>query len=95
MKRRIKGKDLVRFILAPACTLAVVLFLLFWSMRTHAQNNAQAHLPVHQTTDWSTRHMVYSAPSSSAQAQRLQAEQRYLQQWARRNSPAPQVPGAQ
>jgi hypothetical protein len=37
------------------------------------------------TTDWSNRHMVYSAPSSVADAWRLQAEPRYLHQWTRRN----------
>jgi hypothetical protein len=47
------------------------------------------------TTDWSNRHMVYSTPSSMAQAWRFQAERRYLDQRMRRNAPAMQVQGAQ
>jgi len=86
---------LVKFGLPAACTLAVVLFLLSWSMRTHAQNNSEEHTPVHVTTDWSTRHMVYSAPSSQAQARRLQAEPRYVQQWRRQNAAVPQAHSAQ
>jgi hypothetical protein len=77
---------LVRFALASICALAVVLFLVSWGKKTHAQ----AHIPVHMTTDWSNRHMIYSAPSSMAQAWRLQAEPRYLHQLTRRNAPAMQ-----
>jgi hypothetical protein len=40
------------------------------------------------TTDWSNRHMIYSAPSSMAQAWRLEAETRYVHQWTRRNAAA-------
>jgi hypothetical protein len=80
--------------LAAACILAAVLLLVSWSVRTYAQNNSQGHTPVHMTTDWSNRHMVYSAPSSMAQAWRLQAESRYLNQWTRRNAAPPQAQGA-
>jgi hypothetical protein len=81
---------LIRLGLASACTLAVALFLLTWGKRAHAQG----HTPVHMTTDWSNRHMVYSAPSSFEQAWRLQAEPRYLNQWTRRNAASSQAQGA-
>jgi hypothetical protein len=38
--------------------------------------------------------MVYSAPSSMAEAWRLQAEPRYLHQWTRRNLAPPQAQSA-
>jgi hypothetical protein len=93
MNTKRNGKWLVRAGLAATGTLAIVVLLLSWGMRTHAQNT-QGHIPVHMTTDWSTRHMVYSAPSSTAQAWRLQAEPRYLHQLTRRNAAAPQAHGA-
>jgi len=73
---------LVKLGLASACTLAMALFFLSWNKRAHAQG----HTPVHMTTDWSDRHMVYSAPSSMPQAWRLQSEPRYIHQWIRRNA---------
>jgi hypothetical protein len=88
------GKWLVKSSLAPACALAVMLFLMVWSMRTHAQSNAQDHIPVHVTSDWSNRHMVYSAPSSPAQEQKLKAEPRYVNQLTQRSNPAPRTQGA-
>ena len=39
--------------------------------------------------------MVYSAPSSMAQAWRLQSEPRYLHQWTRRNAMSSQAQNAQ
>lgn len=71
----------IRLGLVLACILLVSLFLLSWGKKAHAQG----HTPVHMTTDWSNRHMVYSTPSSMAQAWRLQAEPRYLHQLTRRN----------
>jgi hypothetical protein len=71
---------LARMVLVFASTLALALILV--SQRTKAQE----HVPVHMTTDWSNRHMIYSTPSTMAQQWRLQAEPRYLQQWMRRNS---------
>jgi hypothetical protein len=62
--------------------------------KTQAQDGGQGHTPVHMTTDWSNRHMVYSAPSSMAEAWRLQAEPRYLHQWTRRNLAPPQAQSA-
>lgn len=78
-------RRLVRWGVASIFTLASALFLLLWGVRTHAQEGSQGRAPVHMSSDWSTRHMVYSAPSSMAQAWRLQAEARYLHQWTRRN----------
>jgi hypothetical protein len=89
------GKQrLVRLGMASTCILAVALLLLFWGTKTQAQQGAQGHTPVHMTTDWSNRYMVYSAPSSIMQAWRLQAEPRYLHQWARRNLGASQAQSA-
>jgi hypothetical protein len=82
---------LVRVGLAVTCTLAVALLLASWGKKMHAQDKAQAHVPVHMTTDWSNLHMVYSTPSSLLQAWRLHAEPRYLHQWTRRNAPATQL----
>src|SRR5580700_10416414 len=42
--------------------------------------------PVHLVTDWSHRHMVYSAPSSLMQRFQLSSDTRYVQQWIRRNA---------
>lgn len=36
-------------------------------------------------TDWTSRHVVFSAPRTLEQAMRLQRDPRYLQQWVRRN----------
>jgi hypothetical protein len=80
-------KRLVRMGLISVCTLAVAVFLLSWGKKTQAEG----HTPVHMTTDWSNRHMVYSAPSSMGHALRLQAEPRYLHQWARRNAVSSQA----
>ena len=82
---------LVRWGLVSVCTLTVAVFLLSWGKKTHAQ----VHTPVHMTTDWSNRHMVYSAPSSMGQALRLQSEPRYLHQWTRRNAVSSQGQSAQ
>jgi hypothetical protein len=87
-------KWLVKFGLAPTCALAMVIFILVWSMRTHAQNSIQNHVPVHVINDWSNRHMVYSAPSSPSLEQKLKAEPRYLNQLSQRNNAAPQAQSA-
>ena len=94
MNRKQNGGRLVRLGVASTCTLTAALFLLSWGMRTHAQDGAQGHTPVHMTTDWSNRHMVYSAPSSMTEAWRLQAESRYLHQWTRRNVATSQAQSA-
>ena len=91
MKTKWNRRWLFRLGSASVCALVVCVFLLTWSRKTHAEN----HTPVHLTTDWSNRHMVYSAPSSMAQAWRLQAEPRYRHQLTRRNAPAMQSQSAQ
>src|SRR4029077_11111306 len=37
-------------------------------------------------TDWSHRHVVYSAPKSLVRAFHLSGDSRYVQQWVRRNA---------
>ena len=91
MNTKWNRKWVVRLYLISGCTLAVAVFLVLWGTKTHAQG----HTPVHMTTDWSNRHMVYSAPSSLGQALKLQAEPRYLHQWTRRNVVPPQAQAAQ
>jgi negative regulator of sigma E activity len=81
MKKKWNRRRLIRLSLASVCTLAVALLVASWNKKTHAQN----HIPAPMTTDWSNRHMVYSAPSSMMHAWRLQAEPRYLHQLTRRN----------
>jgi hypothetical protein len=90
-KRNVKW--LIHSGLGIACTLAVVLIVTSWGKKTHAQDQdlAQAYVPVHMTTDWSNRHMVYSAPPSAVAGWRLQAEPRYVQQLARRAAPGSQA----
>ena len=92
MKTQCNRKQWIRFGLVSVCTLVVALFLLFWGKKTPA---AAGHTPVHMTTDWSNRHMVYSAPSSIGQALKIQAEPRYLHQWTRRNVQPSQAQTAQ
>ena len=92
MKTRWNRKQWVRFGLVSVCTLAVALFLLSWGKKTRAQGG---HAPVHMTSDWSNRHMVYSAPSSIVQALKLQAEPRYMNQWTQRNVKPTQAQAAQ
>jgi hypothetical protein len=88
MNTKWNRKWVVRLGLISGCTLALTVFVLSWGVKTRAQE----HTPVHMTTDWSNRHMVYSSPSSMSQAWRLQAEPRYLHQWTRRNVvPQPQA----
>jgi len=91
MSAKHNSRWMIRLGLVSASTLAVSLFLLSWRNKTHAQG----HTPIHMTTDWSNRHMVYSSPSSMTQGWRLQAEPRYLHQWTRRNVLATQAEGPQ
>lgn len=83
----------VRVGLAAGCALAFALFLVTWVKKTHAQS--QPHVPVHITTDWSNRHMIYSAPSTVSKSLQLQAEPRYTQQLARRAARATQAQSGQ
>jgi hypothetical protein len=83
-KMKLSRGWLIRLVFAGTLALAV---MLVWQ-----RTKAQEHIPVHMTTDWSNRHMIYSAPSTLGQAWRLQAEPRYHQQLMRRNL-APSGPG--
>ena len=84
MKMKLKNTQRIR--LAQVLLGITIVVALVVVRRTRAQSNAEGHAPVHMTTDWSNRHMIYSAPSSMAQAWRLQAEPRYIHQWTRRNA---------
>ena len=42
--------------------------------------------PVHLVTDWSHRHLVYSAPTSLRKRFQLSSDHRYVQQWLRRKA---------
>ncbi len=94
MSTKWNSRHLIRSGLAAVSALLAVLFV-FWGLKTHAQSSSQVHTPVHMTTDWSTRHLVYSAPSSTALTRRLQAEPRYLNQLAMRKATPAQAQDAQ
>jgi hypothetical protein len=76
MKRIVGGNYRLAFVV-----VAMVLFLplLQW---VRAQGRKA---PVHMTTDWSNRHMIFSQPTNIAQSMRLMNEPRYGHQWLRRN----------
>lgn len=88
MKRNIAV--LARFTVFSGCMLVFVFLLISWSRVIQGHGSA----PTHLTTDWSHRHMVFSAPSSIFHAWRLQAEPRYLHQLVRLNA-RPQHSNAQ
>jgi len=58
--------------------LAIALLLVHG---TSAQNG-----PVHMATDWSHRHLIFSAPKNLVHAFQLSSNARYVQQWVRRNA---------
>ena len=76
---KLKAARWLRLLAVSGCFLALALLLL----PRGAKIRAQGYFPLHSTTDWSNRHLVFSAPSSMMQAWRLQAEPRYLDQWVR------------
>jgi hypothetical protein len=67
---------LAQILLGAALAIALVLV-----HGTSAQNG-----PVHMVTDWSHRHLVYSAPKNLMHAFQLSSNHRYVQQWMRRNA---------
>ncbi len=67
MKLNRRGAWIVRSVLIAVFALVGVVVFVWRSSTLHAQ--AQ-HTPVHMTTDWSNRHVVFSAPSSAEQAQK-------------------------
>ena len=86
MKLNRSGSWIVRSVLISVFALTGVLFLAWRSSPTHAQ---APHVPVHMTTDWSNRHVVFSAPTTSEQKNKIQADQRYIQQQLSRQNAAP------
>src|SRR5579862_1187434 len=73
----------VKLALAVAGALFVGLFLIPRGTIMHAQERRQQR--VGMPTDWSHRHMIYSAPQTMPDAWRLQSEPRYVSQLIRRN----------
>jgi hypothetical protein len=67
---------LAQILLGAALVIALVLV-----HGTSAQNG-----PVHMVTDWSHRHLVFSAPKNLVHAFQLSSNPRYVQQWMRRNA---------
>jgi hypothetical protein len=67
---------LAQILLGAALAIALVLV-----HGTSAQNG-----PVHMTTDWSHRHLIFSAPKNLIHAFQLSSNPRYVQQWMRRNA---------
>ncbi len=65
--------------------LALVAAAAFIVMPRTASLRAQGHVRIPLATDWSHRHLVYSAPSSLEQTMRLRQDSRYIQQYVRRN----------
>ena len=60
---------------------AVIVIALVWVHRTNAGNE-----PVHLVTDWSHRHVIFSAPHNLGQHVHLLSNPRYVQQLVRRNA---------
>jgi hypothetical protein len=52
---------------------------------SRARTRAVTHFPVHLSTDWSHRHLLFSAPATRTQEWRLAAEPRFIEQLLRRN----------
>lgn len=88
---KLKQNWIFRLGLVAICALALAGIWLPWGKKMQAAN----HTPVHMTTDWSNRHMVFSSPSSVGQALTLQQEPRYMHQWTRRAAPVTQLPAVQ
>lgn len=77
MKLNQRGAWIVRTVLIAVFALVGAVLFAWKSSTTSAQ--AQ-HAPVHTTTDWSSRHLVFSTPTSAEQAKKLQENPRYMQQ---------------
>src|SRR5579863_1005264 len=63
--------------------LAVLLLQLPVSLLAQEEARGEEHVGL--PTDWSQRHMVFSAPGSPTEAPNLSGNPRYVQQWLRRN----------
>jgi hypothetical protein len=84
MKRNGDGHYRLAFVVVA---LVILVPLLQW---VRAQGRKA---PIHMTTDWSNRHIVFSQPSSLPQSWRLNNEPRFNHQWLRRNARALQPKG--
>lgn len=80
-----RGAQLIRWTLILVCALVGILVFTKSDSITHAQAR---HVPVHMTSDWSNRHVVYSAPKSNEKIKSLQADPRYRQQLVERRAPS-------
>jgi hypothetical protein len=67
--------------------LAVVVLVVFVPLLQWVRAQGRG-TPVHLTTDWSNRHLVFSQPRSLPDSWRLRNEPRYGHQWLRRNEVA-------
>ena len=63
---------------------AIIVFAIVGRVAPIRAQESQVRIPL--VTDWTHRHMIYSAPSSLPEAFRLQNEQRYILQWLRRRA---------
>ena len=62
-----------------------LLFIAVAAIAPGSATKGSKRVPTPLLTDWTSRHVVFSAPRTFEQALRLQRDPRYLQQWARRN----------
>jgi len=85
MKLNRRAAWIVRSVLIAIFVLIGAAFFAWRGSTTRAQ--AQ-HIPVHMTTDWSNRHVVFSAPTSAEQTRKLQADPRFVQQQMARQGAA-------
>ena len=57
-----------------------------------AQQSTHTRIPL--VTDWSSRHLIFSQPSTAAKLAEVSQDPRFQQQWLRRNMhPAPPTDG--
>jgi hypothetical protein len=78
---KMKSNNSWRIRLAQILLCAVIVIGLVWVHGTNAGNE-----PVHMVTDWSHRHVIFSAPHHLGQHVHLLSNPRYVQQLVRRNA---------
>ncbi len=76
-----KSNTLWRIRLAQILLGSAIVLALFVVRGTRAGDE-----PVHLATDWSHRHVIFSAPKNLMQQFQLSGNARYVQQWVRRNA---------
>jgi hypothetical protein len=86
MKLNRRGNWIVRSVFIVVFALVGVAVFAWRNSTIRAQ--AQ-HTPVHMTTDWSNRHVVFSAPTDAEQLKKLQSDPRFVQQQMARQNAAP------